>query len=158
MKHAYFGDLDSHDGSFLWDASVNLHGHPVAVSLECPRSVTAKRLDAAAAFPQDLTRFDKLARVAIARDKECVSEYVDHHLDALTPAQLTTIFGIDRSAITREAFLAKLVLKRVWFMALDEDDELTPTFDYSIDPQLTDYVIAVKFTAKGKVESIEFES
>ena len=158
MKHAYFGELPADDGLISWEGVVHHAGRAVKVDFECEEDIDVAQLDAAARIARDVPRFDALARDALAldEDEEGVPRYIEHHVDTLPDAAVAKIFGRSRHAITRELFLEKLVLARVWFVP-EDDDELA-IFDYSIAPELTDEVLAVKFDGKGRFATIAIES
>jgi hypothetical protein len=159
VKHAYFGELRADDGLVSWEGVVHHAGRAIKVELECEEDIDPAQLDAAARFARDVARFDALAREALALDEDeelGVPRYIEHHVDALPDAAVAKIFGCARHAITRDRFLSKLVLARVWFVP-EDDDELA-IFDYSIAPELTDYVLAVKFDARGRLATIAVES
>lgn len=158
MKHPYFGQLPADDGLLSWEGVVHHAGRAVKVDFECEEDIDPAQLDAAARIAQDVARFDTLAREALDldEDEEGVPRYIEHHVDTLPDAAIAKIFGRARHAISRELFLSKLVLARVWFVP-DDDDELA-IFDYSIAPEHTDEVLAVKFDGKGRFATIAVES
>jgi hypothetical protein len=158
VKHPYFGELPVDDGLLSWEGVVHHAGRAVKVDFECEEDIDPAQLDAAARFAREVARFDTLAREALDldEDEEGVPRYIDHHVDALPDAAIAKIFGCSRHAITRELFLSKLVLARVWFVP-EDDDELA-IFDYSIAPELTGEVLAVKFDARGRFATLAIES
>jgi hypothetical protein len=159
VKHAYFGELRADDGLVSWEGVVHHAGRAIKVDFECEEDIDAAQLDAAARFAREVPRFDALARDALELDEDeeqGVPRYMEHQVDTLPDAAIAKIFGCARHAISRERFLEKLVLARVWFVP-EDDDELA-IFDYSIAPELTDEVLAVKFDARGRFATIAVES
>jgi hypothetical protein len=160
VKHAYFGSLPTAADGLHWEGQVDLAGRLVSVDLSSDGPVTSAQLDAAAAFPTALSRFDMASRAALSGDsqgQEMVLLYMEHHLSELPPATIKSLFGsTPASAITTELFASRLVLQRVGLYPADE--ARTAVFDYSLDGDVTNYLLVVAFDAGGEVTSVEMES
>jgi len=158
MKHPYFGELAERPGEASWEGVIERAGRGVPVTLTTDGDATAAQLDAVAAFPRELPRFDALARAALAlglREGGDVRDYIEHHLTELSEDALQSIFATT-STITPDQFLAAMVLRGVSLRP--EALDAAAVFDYSIDPRATQYVLAVGFDASGEVASIAMES
>ena len=155
MEHSYFGVAP-------WNRTrtVDVGGRPVSADLSCDEQVTSAQLDVVATFVQQPTRFDFLAREAMALNPDPTYStrlYVEHHLAELSEDELQRLFGTTaRSELSPERVLSSLQPVRIGLYPADEHQ--TAVFDYSLDPTVTNYVLAVSFNALGKVTSIEMES
>jgi hypothetical protein len=122
--------------------------------------VTAAQLDAAATFVRGLALFDATSREALLReqgDGSAVRLYIDHHLSELPAPVLQSLFATTRaSEIMPALFLTRMVLERVGLYPADETR--TAVFDYTLDQDATNYLVAVSFDAEGVVTSIDMES
>jgi hypothetical protein len=103
------------------------------------------------------TRREQAARQAIKNgfdmeDEESgVAMFVAFHLEELEPAYWQAHAGTPRPA--PDAVLDVLVLREHW----GEKDDLEH-FDFTLPGDVTNYVISVRFDAKGKVAEISMES
>jgi hypothetical protein len=155
MEHSYFGATP-------WNRThtIAVGGRQVSADLNCDEQVTSAQLDVVARFVQQPTKFDVLAREAMAVNPDPTYStllYVEHHLAELSKDDLQRLFGTTaRSELSQERVLSCLQLVRIGLYPADEHQ--TAVFDYSLDPTVTNYVLAVSFEASGKVTSIEMES
>jgi hypothetical protein len=123
-----------------------LDGRVVELDMTSYEAVTAEQLDAAAVFPRELARFDRIARAALIADRsEHVALYIDHHVEQLHLPE-----------IERAPFVAELRLRRVGLYPASPHE--VAVFDYILDDPRTTYVLAVKFDAAGAVYEIVMES
>lgn len=156
-----FGALDPKaPGS--WNATRSHDGRDVAFDLTIAgKELALDALERALQRVSDLAPLDRAARAAIQRDEDdedaAANVYYDHHLEELEDADLVAVFGAsDRDAIDRDAFLSKLVLVRVGLYPERPDSALL--LDYSIGPDVTNYVLCVAFDAEGAVTGVDVES
>jgi hypothetical protein len=159
MEHKYFGRLSETTGGGLgWKGSVDLAGRPTLVDMSADTEVTQAQLDGAANFVRDLARFDTSARAALLDESRegATRLYIDHHLSGLPALTLQSLFGREASAIAPAPFLSRMVLKRVGLYPGDESR--TAVFDYMLDQNVTDYLLAVSFEAGGAIVSVDMES
>jgi hypothetical protein len=107
----------------------------------------------------DLAAFDLRARRAINSEQEqggdnAVQEYIDHHLEQFTRPQLLQCLGTeDAVAVSPALFLSKLRLHHI--ALYPEDPEEPAIFDYTIDRELTGYVVVVRFGLQGKAFAVD---
>lgn len=141
------------------DAELVVNGRTVEVD-------TGDDDEVPAAVARLLARADELdgaCRAAIAADLEAGGDdgaaalYLDHHLGEL-PDLARALGHADAPATDpalRRVFVARLVLRSIW--SGHGDDQLV-RFDYSIDPDRTQYVLCVSLDLDGALVSVEMES
>jgi hypothetical protein len=106
---------------------------------------------------KEASRRQDVARQAIKNSFDMEDEesdaamFVAFHLEELESAYWQTHAGTPRP--DPSAVLDMLVLREHW----GEDDELE-YFDFTLPGDVTNYVISVRFDAKGKVDEISMES
>jgi hypothetical protein len=107
--------------------------------------------------------FDAAARTALSRDASEGGEdaptqlYVEHHRDELPDADLERVFGSkNRDLVDASSVLSKLLLVRVGLYPQNAEYQLL--LDYSIGPEITDYLLCVAFDAEGKLHALDLES
>jgi hypothetical protein len=109
------------------------------------------------AHDSELARREAAARQAIKtgfdmEDEESgVAMFVAFHLEELEPGYWEPHTGTQRP--DPSAVLDILVLREHW----GEKDDLE-IFDFTLPGDVTNYVISVRFDAKGKVDEISMES
>jgi hypothetical protein len=160
MEHAYFGSLSEAGGEVTWERSADLAGRVVQLVMTCEPQVTPAQLDVAAKFARGLVGFDATSRAALLGeqcDGTAVRLYIEHHLSELPGQTLQTLFATTRaSEIMPALFLSRMVLQRVGLYPCDETR--TAIFDYTLDEDVTSYLLVVRFDAAGEVRSVEMES
>jgi hypothetical protein len=147
IQHPVFGTVhpDPEVGSWECDAEFTLDGVPIDVSLWPEDDLTVAALDRLARFVTDLPGYDRRARAAIRDDYDSGDEdspvgyYLAGH----------PVPGID----------ALLLRLRLVAIGLHPDDpEETAVFDFAVDPEASQYLLAVKFDAKGRFNTVDLES
>jgi hypothetical protein len=155
MEHSYFGATP-----WNWTHTIAVGGRQVSTDLNCDEQVTGAQLDVVATFVQQATKFDVLAREAMAANPDPTYStllYVEHHLAELSEGDLLRLLGTTAiSELSQARVLSCLQLVRIGLYPSDEHQ--TAVFDYSLDPAVTNYVLSVSFAASGVVTSIEMES
>lgn len=144
-----------------WHEELTFEGRSVGVDLTIDGDTVGEaELAQAFARAQDLATLDAAARGAIradaARGEDSeLDTYLEHHREELQAEDLRRIFGSDDpSEIDLEALLSHLFLVRLGLYP--EHRQLVA--DYSIDPEVTNYVVCVRFDGEGAVTSITVES
>lgn len=120
-----------------------------------------RTLDRVGRYLTDLTAFDQNARAAMATDvnvdESAVRMYLEHHLD--DPDLVRPVLGLDAdSVVSIDAFVGALRLLRVGLYVGTEISAHEAMFDYSIDPDGTQYLVVVRFDTNGRVDDICIES
>jgi hypothetical protein len=119
-------------------------------------------LEAVKPFIADAARFDEIAREALRqehheRPEGTVETYLSHHAEELGEKDLARIFGVDDpDDLTIGHLIDALQLKRIGLYP--ESDDYVAVFDFTIDEEATDYVLAVEFDPDGEVFGISMDS
>ena len=123
---------------------------------------TRTMLEEIKAFISDAVRFDEIARDAFRADfaekpEGTVGTYLSHHAEELGVKDLLKIFGTaDPDDLGIDHLLDALQLKRIGLYPGAED--YAAVFDYTIDIEATDYILAVEFDADGGLFGISMDS
>ncbi|HEX6361196.1 DUF2004 domain-containing protein [Actinophytocola sp.] len=160
MTHPVLGAVEVDDTVGLsWRASVDLAGREVDLSYDPgDEPLDESQVETLAAVAARLTDLDRSARQTMLADYvedleiEGAGSYLLHHVEELGEDQVATALGI-ATPINAERFVGALRLVRV---GVDPDEPMV--LDYTIDENLTNYVIAVSIDTEGNVVSINTES
>jgi hypothetical protein len=151
LQHEALGTIeyDPTDVESEWSADIPWLSATIEVSLTFDgTAMDQPTLDRLAGYVVDLAAFDRDARAAMRaeadHEESTVRHYLEHHRDG--------------SDVSVEAFVGALRLGAVNLYAGTEISEHEAVFDYSIDPDSTQYLLAVGFDADGRVDRIDFES
>jgi hypothetical protein len=152
-----FGDVAvAADGAYV-TRPVSLGSRSITRSLFIGMELDQRLLDRAARLVDTLETLDARARRAIEADTSDAPAYVVFHLEELEVSILREIFGAERSAISREAFLARLDLVGVGVHSV-APDAFSVVLDYSVGRTHTDQLLAVRFDAEGRAMGVSHES
>lgn len=119
-------------------------------------------LDIIKDFISDAASFDEIARDAMKaeyteKSEGTVSSYLSHHAEELGEKDLLRIFGItDPDDLDIQHLLDALQLKRIGLYPDSED--MVAVFDFTVDEEATDYLLAVEFDGEGAVIGISMDS
>lgn len=155
QNHPVFGSwLIEDDEDVYRQHEQSFQGNTVRMALnienDSKSKVTAKGLDELAQFVTQLTSYDEKIRSTLAQqfDQEgsSVADYIEHH-------QSEGVFP----ELSATEFLNKfhLISLSMYYDTWDEDGA---GFDYSVDPEQTQYVLSVKVNRSGEVLGVEMES
>jgi hypothetical protein len=146
-----------------WQFELPMRGGDVPVDINADGDAFDKEmLDIIKDFISDAASFDEIARDAMKaeyteKSEGTVSSYLSHHAEELGEKDLLRIFGItDPDDLDIQHLLDALQLKRIGLYPDSED--LVAVFDYAIDEEATDYLLAVEFDAEGAVIGISMDS
>jgi hypothetical protein len=139
-------------------------GHTVTLDLTIEGTgLTAADLSDLPQDSRDLLPLDRAARVAMVRDSNSGDEdaaatlYLSHHQSEFDTEELLRLFGTSTPSMADPAeMLSRLILVRVGLYP--EDDDRRVLLDYSIDPNVTDYLLCVSFNAEGEPVAVDLES
>lgn len=119
-------------------------------------------------FVADIAKFDALARAAIeaeyeAEDASDSREYHEFHLEELTTEEQLQCFGPqDNRPPGAGGLLRALKLERMGLYPettkLTGYTDVVAVLDYSIGPDVTQYLLAVYFNDKGEAVCVSMES
>jgi hypothetical protein len=146
-----------------WQFALPMRGGEVPVDINAGGDTFTKDMLAEiAAFIADAARFDEIARDAFKTEftekpEGTVGTYLSHHAEELGEKDLLRIFGIaDPDDLDIDHLLDALQLKRIGLYPGSED--YSAVFDYTIDEEATDYILAVEFDSDGEVFGVSMDS
>jgi hypothetical protein len=147
-----------------WQFELPMRGGDVPVDINADGDAfTRDMLAEVRVFIADAGRFDEIARDAFKAeyaekpDDGSVGIYLSHHAEELGEKELLKIFGItDPDELDINHLLEALQLKRIGLYPGAED--YRAVFDYTIDEEATDYLLAVEFDGEGEVCGISMDS
>ena len=85
-----------------------------------------------------------------------VNEFINFHLEELSEEELKGLFTSANSILSKEEqFLSVIRLKRI---GLYPEEEIFAIFDFSIDDEVSQYLLVVKVNAQIELDHITMES
>ena len=153
VPHAVFASIEI-DANDCIDAFEKIEVHEQQIlrffSSRSASSLNAIKLEQLAAFQTD-PRFDRLARTKILEDglsdaPSVVRDFITCHVDELD------MFGGVRPDL--QDFVNQMQLVHIGFYPSDD----LVNFDYSIDPNLSDELLVMRFNLAGQLTRIDWES
>ena len=156
-----FGEIDSDNLEEYYDAEVTVNGRAVDVDITFDeKSIAIDKLNKINSWLADVQKLDELGLTAIREDfvsGDTVREYIEHHLDELDIDDLKTLINQAKDGKTKEEKLIySIKLKRIGFYP--HTVERFVNLDYTLDNDLTDYLVVLDFTEDGKLHYITLES
>ena len=147
-----------------WQFALPMRGGEIPVDINADGDTFTKDMLAEiATFIADAARFDEISRDAFKAefiekpDEGTVGTYLSHHAEEIGEKDLLKIFGTaDPDDLDIDHLLDALQLKRIGLYPGSE--EYSAVFDYTIDEEATDYVLAVEFNGDGEVCGISMDS
>ena len=146
-----------------WQFDLPMRGADVPVDINAhDDAFTRDMLAEIGIFISDAARFDEIARDAFKAEftekpEGTVGIYLSHHAEELGEKDLLRIFGIeDPDDLDIHHLLDALQLKRIGLYP--GADGYVAVFDYTIDEEATDYILAVEFDGEGEVCGISMDS
>jgi hypothetical protein len=124
--------------------------------------MTEDLLEKVKSFVVDVARFDSVARNAIRSDYNNDSEgssclYLSHHAEEFSDKEIEQYFGSKNvESLGVDQLLNAIHLNRIGLYPDSED--YVAVFDYTIDADATDYILAVEFDKSGQVVGISMDS
>jgi hypothetical protein len=161
IQDSRFGTID-HSVPGSWSAAQAYAGREVTFDLSIQHGhLDGVVLQGVLARVADLSALDAAARAALRRDLVAedshVETYFDHHVAELDDAELLKLFGTAaREEIAVDSFFERLALVRVGLYPERADAQLL--LDYSLGPDVTNYVLCLAFDAQGAVVELTIES
>lgn len=158
------GPVDFPNGTNgYWQFDLPMRGGDVPVDINVDGDAfTKEMLEEIRGFIADAARFDEIARDACKAEhaekpEGTVGTYLSHHAEELSEKELVKIFGVeDPDDLTIDHLLDALQLQRIGLYP--NSDDLTAVFDYTLDKEATDYLLAVEFDRDGEVFGISMDS
>jgi hypothetical protein len=146
-----------------WQFELPMRGGDVPVDINTDGDAFDKEmLDIVKDFISDAASFDEIARDALKAEytekpEGTVSSYLSHHAEELGEKDLLRIFGItDPDDLDIQHLLDALQLKGIGLYPDSED--MVAVFDFTVDEEATDYLLAVEFDGEGAVIGISMDS
>lgn len=146
-----------------WEFSLSRADGSVGVDFNVDGDeMTKQGFDRVKQFVEQADAFESSARKAIkadfASDPDGSSAlYLSHHAENLDAEERLKYFGSkDTAALGVEHLLSSLHLQRIGLYPDSED--YVAVFDYSLDPDTTQYILAVEFDSSGRVVGISMDS
>ncbi len=146
-----------------WQFELPMRGGDIPVDINAAEDTFSKSmLDEIKDFISDAARFDEIARDAFKAEfgekpEGTVGTYLSHHAEELGEKDLLRIFGItDPDDLDIQHLLDALQLKRIGLYP--GADDMVAVFDYTIDEETTDYLLAAEFDGEGEVFGISMDS
>ncbi|UUM26964.1 DUF2004 domain-containing protein [Acinetobacter colistiniresistens] len=180
IDHSYFGALNtdaiSHDyADVVWHKEFSLTRDNVQAKLwaTSDKPMDAHRLDAFASRLKHLSELDMTARQQIGRYLEADRDFIEFHLIEI-PEQIPhhdwsfikTLmpFG-DVTTVNIADFVLAMRLQNISLYVCQPDlwlsdgvEEYTIVMDYVFSPEVSDQILAVKFTETGEFVTVSWES
>jgi hypothetical protein len=124
--------------------------------------MTAKMFNRVKTFLVDASRFESLARSAVRADfaddtdgSSCL--YLSHHAEEFSAEERLKHFGSETpDGLGADPLLNAIHLKRIGLYP--DSDDYVAVFDFTIDEDATDYVLAVQFDEAGAPTGISMDS
>jgi hypothetical protein len=151
----FFGELDSNALEDYYQADIEYNGLPLQLDINFEETrIVPQRVEFIGQFIRNLKKQDAINMDYIKDDYEdgnadTVKEYLQHHLQELS--------GISNPTPEQEKdLMKKLRLVRVGLYP--HSDSSFATFDYSIDPEKTQYLVVVNTDEEGNLDYMTMES
>ncbi|MFN8242844.1 MAG: DUF2004 domain-containing protein [Ferruginibacter sp.] len=158
-----FGQLDTENLEEYYDTVIRYNNSEVSIDLNfCDTRVDPGRLEIAKKFIEQIGDFDLKNKQYIEQDyrdedADTVREYVAHHLEELGDDELDALIDPSNKKLNKEEQLVKrLSLVRMGLYP-DSDDQFA-IFDYSIGPDITQYLVVLFTDEFGNLDYITMES
>ncbi len=158
----YFGKIDFNKTDESYDVPTTINGSEISFDLNfIEERVPKKFIQPAIDFISQIELLEQNANREIVtnfNEGKTVKEYIEHHLEEFSDEDLR-VLGIDKSEDIqkqKDQMLNKIHLKRICLYP--EESESYGVFDYTINDDLTQYLIVVRFDDKGKIIEIVMES
>lgn len=159
----HFGQIDPSNLDEYYDTDIEYSDGEIQIDLNFEnKTIDGKKLDSIKKFIEKIGDFDKKNKKYIEqdyKDENCdtVKTYVQHHLEDLGEDELGDLVDFNKKSVHPEIQLMKsLKLVRVGLYP-DREDHFA-VFDYSIDPDLTQYLVVITTDENGKLDYMTMES
>lgn len=159
----YFGDLDPKDLEEYYEVEIDFEGQELQIDLNFEDdSIDVKRLDVVKKFMENIPNWDKKNKQYIEEDYaseegDTVREYIEHHLEEIGKEELSKSMDLGGpEEDTHKQLIKSLRLVRVGLYPDKEGD--FAVFDYSIGPELTQYLVVINTDENGNLDYMTLES
>lgn len=158
----YFGEIDLNKTEEYIDVDTNINGNAVSIDLNIiEEKISKKTIQPTISFLENLPKIEKIAHKQVLSDFKngsIVKDYIEHHIGEFNDEELKSlgIKSTDSSESKKEKILNKIHLKRIGIYPKEWDS--LAIFDYTINDDLTQYLIVLKFDSDGEFVDIYTES
>jgi hypothetical protein len=157
----HFGEIDSDDLDEYYETELTVNGREVEVDINFEgKTIDLAKLNKLNEWLSNVTKLDELGLATVQEDfkiGETVKEYIEHHIEELDSDDLKALLkGAKQGTTKEEKLLSTIRLKRIGFYP--HTDERFVNLDYTLDEDLTDYLVVLDFTEDGKLHYITLES
>ena len=158
----YFGEIDLNKTEEYTDITASIDGKEISIDLNfIEEQISKKTIQSTINLLNNITEIVRIADKEILSDLkkgDTVKDYIEHHIEEFNDDELKSI-GIEPTDDTQtkiSKFLNQIHLKRIGFYP-EESDSLA-IFDYTINDDLTQYIIVLTFDSNGNYVDINMES
>ncbi|MBC7487559.1 MAG: DUF2004 domain-containing protein [Cytophagaceae bacterium] len=159
----YFGSLKATALEEYYEVDIKFDGNEVQIDLTFEnKEIDPSKLVALKKFLENIDQSDALNKGYINKDYkdkdgDTVKFYLEHHLEEIDEESLSSLIDFNDKTIDPEKqLLNKLHLVRIGFHP--DHNEGFAIFDYSIDPDFTDYLVVITTDKDGKLNHMTMES
>lgn len=158
----YFGEIDINNTEEYLDVATTINGNEISIDLNfIEDKISRETIQPTVTFLENLSKVERIAHNQVLHDFEngdIVRDYIEHHIEEFNDEELKSleIVSTDSTQRKKEKFLKKIHIKRIGLYP-EELDSLA-IFDYTINDDLTQYLIVLKFDSNMKFVEIYTES
>ena len=152
IKHAYFGELNTEgldDYDVLWEEEIPYKNNAIRTTFWfCGEDdLSSERLNSFEKFLKEFDKIDEKSRKALKNYLEEDAEYLNFHVEEL-----------ENIPENIDDFVAEMQIKSVglWY-SIDEASTGEVIIDYTIPPEESYQVFAVKCSLEGKILAVDWE-
>lgn len=160
LDFPYFGQLDSTNLEDYYDLQVEHEQHKFQIDLNFEEtSIADEQFFALKNYLSDIDEAISAAKKAIAEDfadGEEVNEYLAFHLEECEPDELEPLLvNADKNLSTEAQLVSILKIKRI---GIYPNDDNYAVLDFTIDEDVTQYILVVNLDAENALNYITMES
>ncbi|MES2515361.1 MAG: DUF2004 domain-containing protein [Bacteroidota bacterium] len=159
----HIGEIDSLSLKDYYSVDVDFNGNNVSIDVNFEQeTIEPAKLTAVKRVLENIGSYDAKNRKYILDDYndeegDNVKSYLQHHLEEFDEDTLSSLMDFDITEISHEEQLLKqLHLIRIGFYP-DGDDHFI-TFDYSLNPDITNYLVVILTDENGELNYMTLES
>ncbi len=158
-----FGKIDLTSLEHYYDAQMEWEDRTISLDLNFEeKTIEASKLDFVKQFIENLSIYDANNKVFMEADfeneeKDTVRLYTEWFLEGLNAEKIAAFVDVQNLEISiQKQFISKLQLVRIGFYPCKEDPYAI--FDYSIDEDLTNYLVVIYINSLGQLQDMTIES
>ena len=157
----YFEDLDLTDLEDYYEAEMPFGNDEIDLDLNFEATeIEEDKLVKVKTFLDEIKAVVKVAEQGIRDDFATgtdVKEFIAFHIDEVEKHELDKlVMKADKKLSIEEQLLSVLKIRRIGFYP--EEDEIFAILDFTLDEDLSDYLLVVNMNSKREVEYITMES